>query len=93
MSDRARNIFCYACEIKETTNGGRRSTRGQARKTFEEIPQRRIERNVQIDEQSGAAPHRQNKAQKIADQEAEKKITFRPTGDGKNYNGWKTLVR
>jgi len=43
---RAAKHFCYACEIKETTNGGWRGARGQAREAFEVIATRRIEKYV-----------------------------------------------
>jgi len=58
---------CYACEIKEATNGGRRGARGQAREAIEVVPARRISRDVQIDESKRTAQNGQDEAQKIAD--------------------------
>src|SRR6266446_1645330 len=60
----------YACKIKETTNAGRRGPCGQARQTLEVFAQRRIERNVQIDEQNGASQNGQDQAQEIAHEKA-----------------------
>jgi hypothetical protein len=57
----------YACKIKETANGRWRCAFGQARSTFQVIAQRRFARDVQIDEQSGAAPNGQDKAQRETD--------------------------
>jgi len=58
----AAKSFCYACKIKETTNGGWRGALGQTRKTFQEIAARRIERNVQFDEQSRTSASGQDQA-------------------------------
>src|SRR5205807_2864707 len=84
--------FCYACKIKETTNGGWRSALGQTRKTFQEIAARRIERNVQIDEQSRTAASGQNQAQEFADAKTKTPITKAFCG-GRNCSDWKTPER
>jgi hypothetical protein len=42
----AAKYFCYACEIKETTNGGGRSPLCQTREAIEVIAARRIEEHV-----------------------------------------------
>jgi len=60
----------YACKIKETANGGWRRARREARETFEVVAQRRFARDVQIDEQTGAAQVREDEAQKAADEKA-----------------------
>src|SRR4029450_2594284 len=69
ISQLRREIFLYACKIKETTNGGRRGARSEARSTLQVVAQRRFTRNVQVDEQSGAAQNGQNQAQRQADEE------------------------
>src|SRR5205807_1213492 len=46
---RAAKYFCYASEIQETTNGGRRGPLSQTRKAIEVIAPWRIEEHVQID--------------------------------------------
>jgi hypothetical protein len=67
LPSQLRNIFCYACKVKKTTNGGWRSARGQAREAFEVITARRIERHVQVDESERTSQNGQDQAQKIAD--------------------------
>jgi hypothetical protein len=42
----AAKYFCYACEIKETTNGGRRGPRSQTLEAIEGIAPWRIEEHV-----------------------------------------------
>jgi len=42
----AAKYFCYACEIKETTNGGGRGPLGKTREAIEVIAARRIEEHV-----------------------------------------------
>ena len=64
-----RETYLYACKIKETTNGRWRGARGEARKALEVVAQRRFARNVQIDEQSGAAQNGQDQAQRKTDKE------------------------
>ena len=64
-----RELFVYACKIKETTNGCRRCARGQTRQAVQVVAQRRFTRNVQIDEQSGAAQNGQDQAQRETDKE------------------------
>jgi len=59
--------LCYACEIEETTNGGWRGARGQAREAVEVITARRIEKHVQIDEPKRTPESGQDQAQKFAD--------------------------
>jgi hypothetical protein len=58
----------YACKIKETTNGGWRGARREARETFEVIAQRTIEANGEIDEQKTIARICENQTQKITDE-------------------------
>jgi hypothetical protein len=38
--------FCYACEVKETTNGGWRGARSQTREAIEVVAPWRIEEHV-----------------------------------------------
>jgi hypothetical protein len=64
-----RETYLYACKIKETTNGRWRSACGEARKALEVVTERRFARNVQIDEQSGAAQNGQDQAQRKTDKE------------------------
>jgi hypothetical protein len=79
-----RETYLYACKIKETTNGRWRSARGKARKALDVVAERRFVRNVQIDEQSGAAQNGQNQAQRKADKkEAALKILVEPFGGGR----------
>ena len=59
---------------KKTTNGGRRCARRETWQTLEVIPQRRFERNVQVDDQGTAARVRKNQTQKIAKKKAALKI-------------------
>jgi hypothetical protein len=59
--------YLYACKIKETTNGRWRRSRSQARSTFQVLVERCIARDVQIDEQKGAAQNGQDQAQRKAD--------------------------
>jgi len=68
-----RNIW-YACKIKETANGRWRRACGEARETFEVLPQRGVERDVQVDDEKTAARICKNQAQKIAEKKAALKI-------------------
>lgn len=63
-------LFMYACEIKETTNGGRRRARGKARKAFKIVAKGRFAKHVQINEQSGASQNGQDQAKKTAEEKA-----------------------
>jgi hypothetical protein len=82
---RIRNeTFLYAGKIKETTNGCWRSTRGKARKALQIVAQRRFARNVQIDEQSRAAPNGQDKAKRKTDEEEAALRVCRSFRDGQN---------
>jgi len=65
----------YACKIKETTNGRWRRARRETRKAFQEIAQRRIETNGEIDERKTIARVRENKTQEVADQKEEKALS------------------
>jgi hypothetical protein len=60
----------YACEIKETTNGGGRGARGKTRKTFKIVAQGCFAKHVQVNEQSGASQNGQDQAKETADEEA-----------------------
>ena len=62
-------IVLYACKIKKTTDGRRCGAFGETRKTLQIIAQRCFARDVQIDEQSGAAQNGQNQAQRKTDKE------------------------
>jgi len=64
----------YACKIKETVNGCRRRARGQTWEAQGVLAQRRFERNVQIDEQSGAAQNGQDQTQGKTDTEAKEEV-------------------
>src|SRR5207248_11746037 len=57
------------CKIKKTTDGRRCGAFGEARKTLQIIAQRCFARDVQINEQSGAAQNGQDQAQGKTDQE------------------------
>jgi hypothetical protein len=61
----------YACKIKETTNGRWRRARRETRKAFQEIAQRRIETNGEIDERKTTARFRENKTQEVANEKEE----------------------
>jgi len=63
-------LFLYACKIKKTTDGRRCGAFGEARKTLQIIAQRCFARDVQINEQSGAAQNGQDQAQKAAKEKA-----------------------
>jgi len=69
-----REITFVCLQNQKTTNGSWRGTGGEAWKTFEEIAQRRLERNVQVDEQNRTAQNGQNQTQKIAEEKAALKI-------------------
>ena len=60
----------YACEIKETTNGGGGCARGKTRKTFKIVAQGGFAKHVQVNEQSGASQNGQDQAKKTAQEEA-----------------------
>jgi hypothetical protein len=64
----------YARKIKETTNGSGRCACGQARQAFQVVAQGRFARNVQVDEQGGAAQNGEDKAQGKTDTEAEEEV-------------------
>ena len=64
----------YACEIKETTNGGRRGLLGQARTAVEIFFARRIAPNVQVNEPKRTSARGQDKAQKVADQKTKTQV-------------------
>jgi hypothetical protein len=64
-----REPFLYACKIKETADGRWRGAGSEARQTLQVVAQRGFTRNVQINEQSGAAPNGQDKAQRKTDKE------------------------
>ena len=49
MLVRRENVL-YASEIKETANGSRRRTRGEAWQTFQVVAQRRITAHGEVDE-------------------------------------------
>ena len=80
ISRSIREFSLYACKIKETANGGWHSARREARETLEVIAQRRFARDVQIDEQTGAAQDGQDQAQKAADEKA-------PLGNWRSLTG------
>src|SRR5262249_3635674 len=85
---RAAKQFCHASEIKETTNGGRRGARGQARRAFGRVASRSIERHVQIDEPKRTAQSSQEQAQESAAQ-TETQITTKAVCGERNCTGWK----
>ena len=79
MSDKtvapfAGESFMYACKVKETTNGCRRGARGETRQALEVIVERRFARDVQIDEQSGAAENGEDQAQRETHAKTREKI-------------------
>jgi len=65
-----RELFLYACKIKETTNGRWRRARRETWQTLKVIAQGRFEGNVQVDEQKRAAQNGQNQAQRKTDEKA-----------------------
>jgi hypothetical protein len=76
----------YACKIKETANGSRRSARSKTSQEVEVLAQRRISPNGEINEQKRATKNGENKAQRKADtktKEAVEHIVIR--GLAKNF--------
>jgi hypothetical protein len=69
-----RELFMDACKIKETANGSRRCACGEARQAFQVVAQRGLARDVQIDEQSGAAQNGEDEAQGEADKQAQEEV-------------------
>jgi hypothetical protein len=64
----------YACKIKETTNGSRRSACSETRQEIEVLAQGRISPDGEIDEQERATKDGKNKAQGKAHTQAQEKI-------------------
>jgi hypothetical protein len=67
-------ILLYACKIKETTNGRGRSSGRETWGTFQVVAQRRVARNVQIDEQKRAAQNGQDETERKADSETQEAL-------------------
>jgi len=63
----------YARKIKETTDGGRGRTRGQARPAIQIFPQGSFETDGGINERKTARRFRSHQAQEIADEKAQEK--------------------
>ena len=70
----------YACEIKETTNGGGGGARGKTRQTFKIVAQGRFAKHVQVNEQSGASRNGQDQAKKTAEEAALRSGSFQIAG-------------
>src|SRR5882724_5828071 len=75
MSDKtvapfACEFFMYASKIKETTNGCRRGTRGQARKALEVVTERAVAQDGELNEPKPVAEARENEAQETAEEKA-----------------------
>ena len=64
-------IVLYACKIKETANGSRCCTGGEAWQTFEVVTQRRIAPHGEVNERSRAPQNGQDEAQGETDKEEE----------------------
>ena len=60
----------YACKIKETTNGCRRGTRGQARKALEVVTEGAVAQDGELDEPKPVAEAREDQAQETAKEKA-----------------------
>jgi hypothetical protein len=72
----------YACTIKETTNGRWRRARGETRKAFQVLAQRRFKTNGKIDERKTIARICENEAQKVAGNKAKETLRLRAGGGG-----------
>jgi collagenase-like PrtC family protease len=59
----------YACKIKETANGSRRSACSKTRQEVEVLAQRSFAEHVQVDEQTRASQNGQNQAKRETDEE------------------------
>jgi hypothetical protein len=70
ISSVACELFLYACEIKETTNGRRRGARGQAGEALEVVTERAITQNGKVDEPKPVAEAREDEAQETAEEKA-----------------------
>ena len=70
----ARELFLYACKIKETTNGSRRCACGEARQEVEVVAQGRIEPNGEVDERKRATKDGKDEAQGKAHTQNQEKI-------------------
>jgi hypothetical protein len=64
----------YACKIKETANGSRRSACSETRQEVEVFAQRRISPNGEIDEQKRATRDGKNEAQREAYAQAQEEV-------------------
>jgi hypothetical protein len=70
----ARELFLYACKVKETANGGWRCACGEARQAFQVIAQRRFAPNGEFDERKRATQNGEDKAQGEADTQAQEEV-------------------
>jgi hypothetical protein len=70
----AREVSVYACKIKETTNGSRRSACSETRQEVEVLAQGRISPNGEIDEQKRATKNGENEAQRDAYAQAQEEV-------------------
>src|SRR6266446_10940666 len=69
-------MLSCACKIEETANGRRRGACSQTQRTLSIVTERCFARDVQVDEQSGAAQNGQNQAQRKTDKETTLKISL-----------------
>jgi hypothetical protein len=60
----------YACKIKETTNGCRRSARSEARKALEVLVERSIAQDGKLNESKPVTGAREDETEKIAEEKA-----------------------
>src|SRR4029079_10854952 len=72
----ARELFRYACKVKETANGSRCCAFGEARQAFQVIAQWRFAKHVQVNEQGRAPQNGEDKAQRKAHARAQEKVGF-----------------
>ena len=70
----ARELFLYACKIKETTNGSRRCACGETRQEVEVVAQGRIEPNGEVDERRRATENGKDEAQRETHTQKQEKI-------------------
>jgi len=62
--------FVYACKVQETTNGCRRSARGEARKALEVIVERSIAQDGKLNESRPVAEASEDETEKFAEEKA-----------------------
>jgi len=60
----------YACKIKETANGCRRGTRGEARKALQVIVERSVAQDGKLNESKPVAEASEDETEKIAEEKA-----------------------